>query len=112
MYLYSGRMELIDLPSDIFSTKEPVHISFCLNVLGRGLGLDKSESFRAFYLYYSSVVFQVLKYYDKMGDGMLSLSWNNHKATFCHILSTLREKVCNNLILYLNCCIEGETKDM
>ncbi|XP_069999035.1 zinc finger and BTB domain-containing protein 7B isoform X9 [Penaeus vannamei] len=27
-----------------------------------------------------------------MGDGMLSLSWNNHKATFCHILSTLREK--------------------
>ncbi|XP_045582664.1 zinc finger and BTB domain-containing protein 7A isoform X6 [Procambarus clarkii] len=25
-------------------------------------------------------------------DGMLSLSWNNHKATFCHILSTLREK--------------------
>lgn len=34
----------------------------------------------------------VLKYYDKMGDGMLSLSWNNHKATFCHILSTLREK--------------------
>lgn len=29
-----------------------------------------------------------------MGDGMLSLSWNNHKATFCHILSTLREKVC------------------
>ncbi|XP_071530849.1 uncharacterized protein [Panulirus ornatus] len=30
--------------------------------------------------------------YIKMGDGMLSLSWNNHKATFCHILSTLREK--------------------
>lgn len=28
-----------------------------------------------------------------MADGMLSLSWNNHKATFCHILSTLREKV-------------------
>ncbi|XP_069943998.1 protein bric-a-brac 1-like isoform X3 [Cherax quadricarinatus] len=27
-----------------------------------------------------------------MGDGMLSLSWNNHKATFCHILATLREK--------------------
>ncbi|XP_042233647.1 zinc finger and BTB domain-containing protein 17-like isoform X7 [Homarus americanus] len=27
-----------------------------------------------------------------MGDGMLSLSWNNHRATFCHILSTLREK--------------------
>ncbi|XP_042233581.1 protein bric-a-brac 1-like isoform X5 [Homarus americanus] len=27
-----------------------------------------------------------------MGDGLLSLSWNNHKATFCHILSTLREK--------------------
>ncbi|XP_047492365.1 longitudinals lacking protein, isoforms H/M/V-like isoform X12 [Penaeus chinensis] len=27
-----------------------------------------------------------------MTDGMLSLSWNNHKATFCHILSTLREK--------------------
>jgi len=27
-----------------------------------------------------------------MGDGMLSLYWNNHKATFCHILSTLREK--------------------
>lgn len=25
-------------------------------------------------------------------DGMLSLSWNNHKTTFCHILSTLREK--------------------
>ncbi|XP_042216115.1 zinc finger and BTB domain-containing protein 7A-like isoform X12 [Homarus americanus] len=25
-------------------------------------------------------------------DGMLSLSWNNHKATFCHILATLREK--------------------
>lgn len=23
---------------------------------------------------------------------MLSLSWNNHKATFCHVLSTLREK--------------------
>ncbi|XP_068211037.1 longitudinals lacking protein, isoforms H/M/V-like isoform X10 [Palaemon carinicauda] len=27
-----------------------------------------------------------------MSDGMLSLSWNNHKATFCHVLSTLREK--------------------
>ncbi|XP_037798653.1 zinc finger and BTB domain-containing protein 7A-like isoform X14 [Penaeus monodon] len=27
-----------------------------------------------------------------MGDGMLSLYWNNHKATFCHILATLREK--------------------
>ncbi|XP_045582576.1 longitudinals lacking protein, isoforms H/M/V isoform X7 [Procambarus clarkii] len=27
-----------------------------------------------------------------MGDGMLSLSWNNHRATFCHILATLREK--------------------
>nr|XP_045582644.1 zinc finger and BTB domain-containing protein 7A-like isoform X31 [Procambarus clarkii] len=27
-----------------------------------------------------------------MADGMLSLSWNNHRATFCHILSTLREK--------------------
>ncbi|KAK4306080.1 hypothetical protein Pmani_022075 [Petrolisthes manimaculis] len=27
-----------------------------------------------------------------MADGLLSLSWNNHKATFCHILSTLREK--------------------
>ncbi|KAK8752270.1 hypothetical protein OTU49_017496 [Cherax quadricarinatus] len=27
-----------------------------------------------------------------MGDGMLSLYWNNHKTTFCHILSTLREK--------------------
>ncbi|XP_045614294.2 LOW QUALITY PROTEIN: sentrin-specific protease 1 [Procambarus clarkii] len=27
-----------------------------------------------------------------MGDGMLSLYWNNHRATFCHILSTLREK--------------------
>ncbi|XP_064093059.1 longitudinals lacking protein, isoforms H/M/V-like isoform X19 [Macrobrachium nipponense] len=25
-------------------------------------------------------------------DGMLSLYWNNHKATFCHILATLREK--------------------
>ncbi|XP_045582619.2 zinc finger and BTB domain-containing protein 14 isoform X7 [Procambarus clarkii] len=30
--------------------------------------------------------------YIKMADGMLSLSWNNHRATFCHILSTLREK--------------------
>jgi len=38
------------------------------------------------------MLWQGLKYYDKMGDGMLSLSWNNHKATFCHILSTLREK--------------------
>ncbi|XP_045112935.1 protein glass-like isoform X5 [Portunus trituberculatus] len=28
----------------------------------------------------------------KMADGMLSLSWNNHRATFCHILATLREK--------------------
>merc|ERR1711915_1034362 len=28
----------------------------------------------------------------KMGDGMLSLSWNNHKSTFCHILANLREK--------------------
>ncbi|XP_064092594.1 protein tramtrack, beta isoform-like isoform X6 [Macrobrachium nipponense] len=27
-----------------------------------------------------------------MGDGMLSLSWNNHKATFCHILANLRDK--------------------
>ncbi|XP_047492994.1 protein tramtrack, beta isoform-like isoform X4 [Penaeus chinensis] len=27
-----------------------------------------------------------------MGDGMLSLSWNNHHATFCDILSKLREK--------------------
>ncbi|KAK8744068.1 hypothetical protein OTU49_000987 [Cherax quadricarinatus] len=27
-----------------------------------------------------------------MAEGMLSLSWNNHRATFCHILSTLREK--------------------
>ncbi|KAK8375696.1 hypothetical protein O3P69_008461 [Scylla paramamosain] len=27
-----------------------------------------------------------------MGDGMLSLYWNNHRATFCHILATLREK--------------------
>ncbi|KAK8376164.1 hypothetical protein O3P69_008704 [Scylla paramamosain] len=27
-----------------------------------------------------------------MADGMLSLSWNNHRATFCHILATLREK--------------------
>ncbi|XP_064121241.1 zinc finger and BTB domain-containing protein 7A-like isoform X16 [Macrobrachium nipponense] len=27
-----------------------------------------------------------------MTDGLLSLSWNNHKTTFCHILSTLREK--------------------
>ncbi|XP_063614034.1 longitudinals lacking protein, isoforms H/M/V-like, partial [Penaeus indicus] len=27
-----------------------------------------------------------------MGDGMLSLSWNNHSATFCHTLSTLRAK--------------------
>ncbi|KAG0701729.1 Longitudinals lacking protein, isoform G [Chionoecetes opilio] len=28
-----------------------------------------------------------------MGDGgLLSLSWNNHKTTFCHILSSLREK--------------------
>ncbi|KAK3869674.1 hypothetical protein Pcinc_025036 [Petrolisthes cinctipes] len=27
-----------------------------------------------------------------MADGLLSLSWNNHKATFCHILSTLRDK--------------------
>ncbi|XP_069944069.1 zinc finger and BTB domain-containing protein 7A isoform X14 [Cherax quadricarinatus] len=33
------------------------------------------------------------KHYNMMAsDGMLSLSWNNHKATFCHILSTLREK--------------------
>ncbi|KAG0711192.1 Longitudinals lacking protein, isoform G [Chionoecetes opilio] len=28
----------------------------------------------------------------RMGDGMLSLYWNNHRATFCHILATLREK--------------------
>ncbi|XP_042887031.1 protein tramtrack, beta isoform-like isoform X5 [Penaeus japonicus] len=27
-----------------------------------------------------------------MGDGMLSLSWNNHHATFCDILTKLREK--------------------
>ncbi|XP_050686732.1 protein bric-a-brac 2-like isoform X16 [Eriocheir sinensis] len=27
-----------------------------------------------------------------MADGMLSLSWNNHRATFCHILATLRDK--------------------
>ncbi|KAK7074628.1 hypothetical protein SK128_008416 [Halocaridina rubra] len=27
-----------------------------------------------------------------MGDGMLSLSWNNHKSTFCHILANLRDK--------------------
>ncbi|XP_027226668.2 protein tramtrack, beta isoform isoform X7 [Penaeus vannamei] len=27
-----------------------------------------------------------------MGDGMLSLSWNNHHATFCDILSKCREK--------------------
>ncbi|KAK7065947.1 hypothetical protein SK128_000248, partial [Halocaridina rubra] len=25
-----------------------------------------------------------------MGDGMLSLSWNNHSSTFCHMLSMLR----------------------
>ncbi|KAK8376182.1 hypothetical protein O3P69_008704 [Scylla paramamosain] len=30
--------------------------------------------------------------FSKMADGMLSLSWNNHRATFCHILATLREK--------------------
>uniref|UniRef100_A0A0P4W4W2 BTB domain-containing protein n=1 Tax=Scylla olivacea TaxID=85551 RepID=A0A0P4W4W2_SCYOL len=27
-----------------------------------------------------------------MGDGMLSLSWNNHSTTFCHMLSALRLK--------------------
>ncbi|XP_063597410.1 protein tramtrack, beta isoform-like isoform X2 [Penaeus indicus] len=27
-----------------------------------------------------------------MGEGMLSLSWNNHSSTFCHMLSSLREK--------------------
>jgi len=27
-----------------------------------------------------------------MGDGMLSLNWNNHKSTIFHILSILREK--------------------
>ncbi|XP_071515117.1 uncharacterized protein [Panulirus ornatus] len=26
-----------------------------------------------------------------MAEGMLSLSWNNHSSTFCHMLSTLRE---------------------
>ncbi|XP_042894412.1 oocyte zinc finger protein XlCOF7.1-like [Penaeus japonicus] len=26
-----------------------------------------------------------------MGDGMLSLSWNNHSSTFCHMLATLRD---------------------
>ncbi|XP_071530980.1 uncharacterized protein [Panulirus ornatus] len=28
----------------------------------------------------------------KMADGMLSLSWNNHSATFCHTLASLRAK--------------------
>ncbi|XP_069173679.1 protein tramtrack, beta isoform isoform X6 [Procambarus clarkii] len=28
----------------------------------------------------------------KMTDGMLSLSWNNHSATFCHTLASLRAK--------------------
>ncbi|XP_047492187.1 protein jim lovell-like isoform X6 [Penaeus chinensis] len=28
----------------------------------------------------------------RMGEGMLSLSWNNHSSTFCHMLSSLREK--------------------
>ncbi|XP_045113193.1 modifier of mdg4-like isoform X2 [Portunus trituberculatus] len=27
-----------------------------------------------------------------MADGLLSLSWNNHSATFCHALSSLRTK--------------------
>ncbi|KAK8743969.1 hypothetical protein OTU49_000939 [Cherax quadricarinatus] len=27
-----------------------------------------------------------------MADGMLSLSWNNHSSTFCHMLSQLRHK--------------------
>ncbi|XP_045606091.1 zinc finger and BTB domain-containing protein 7A isoform X5 [Procambarus clarkii] len=27
-----------------------------------------------------------------MADGMLSLSWNNHSTTFCHMLSQLRHK--------------------
>lgn len=27
-----------------------------------------------------------------MAEGMLSLSWNNHSSTFCHMLSSLREK--------------------
>lgn len=52
----------------------------------------------------------MLKYYDKMGDGMLSLSWNNHKATFCHILSTLREKV-SNLVLSYYCYVYGDTSE-
>ncbi|XP_042233090.1 zinc finger and BTB domain-containing protein 7A-like isoform X4 [Homarus americanus] len=26
-----------------------------------------------------------------MAEGMLSLSWNNHRSTFCHMLSTLRD---------------------
>ncbi|XP_071515131.1 uncharacterized protein [Panulirus ornatus] len=28
----------------------------------------------------------------KMTDGLLSLSWNNHSTTFCHMLSQLRQK--------------------
>ncbi|XP_064089115.1 zinc finger protein 37-like [Macrobrachium nipponense] len=27
----------------------------------------------------------------RMADGMLSLAWNNHSSTFCHMLSNLRE---------------------
>ncbi|KAB7498853.1 Longitudinals lacking protein [Armadillidium nasatum] len=27
-----------------------------------------------------------------MADGLLSLCWNNHRSTFCHVISTLRQK--------------------
>ncbi|KAK8376234.1 hypothetical protein O3P69_008732 [Scylla paramamosain] len=38
--------------------------------------------------------YALMRLVTNIGDGgLLSLSWNNHNATFCHSLSTFREKV-------------------
>lgn len=38
-------------------------------------------------------VFQVCSLVMALSEGLLKLRWNNHEATFCHILHRLRSKV-------------------